>query len=224
MHRRQFLAATATGFPALIRSRSGAASDRPNILWILGDDLGAELSCYGYPFVHTPNMDRLATQGTRFTQFHTTAPVCSASRSGFNVGLYQTTTNTQNHRSHRKDGYQLPENARLITDRLREQGYFTCNVREFADGLGGMGKTDYNFKADKPSMGRIGTSASPVSHFTPRSISRLHIKATPSERRANRRSSSIPRESSCRPTIRTTRSCGTKSQTIWTPFSFSIPK
>ena len=165
MHRRQFLAATATGFPALIRSRSGAASDRPNILWILGDDLGAELSCYGYPYVHTPNMDRLASQGTRFTQFHTTAPVCSASRSGFNVGLYQTTTNTQNHRSHRKDGYQLPENARLITDRLREQGYFTCNVREFADGLGGMGKTDYNFKADKPFDGTHWNQRKPGQPF-----------------------------------------------------------
>src|SRR5690349_9465392 len=123
MNRREFLAAGATGFPALIRAR-GAAGDRPNVLWIIGDDLGAELSCYGYRGMNTPNMDRLAAQGTRFRQFHITAPVCSPSRSAFNVGLYQTTTATHNHRSHRKDGYRLPEGARLITDRFREQGYF----------------------------------------------------------------------------------------------------
>src|SRR3954462_7088371 len=102
--RRQLLAA-----PAFLRARSGAAAERPNIIWILGDDLGCELGCYGDRSVRTPNLDRLAAEGTRFTQFHTTAPVCSASRSAFNVGLYQTTTGTQNHRSHRKDGYVLPQ-------------------------------------------------------------------------------------------------------------------
>jgi N-sulfoglucosamine sulfohydrolase len=140
----------AAGFPAIIRARSGAAADRPNILWIIGDDLGAELDCFGYRPVKTPNMDRLAEQGTRFTQFHTTAPVCSASRSAFNVGLYQTTTGTHNHRSHRKDGYTLPEGARLITDRFREAGYFTCNVRQIAEGVAGDGKTDFNFRTAGP--------------------------------------------------------------------------
>src|SRR5947199_7094031 len=137
--RRQILAA-----PALLSARSSAAADRPNIIWILGDDLGCELSCYGDRVVRTPNLDRLAGEGARFTQFHTTAPVCSASRSAFNVGLYQTTTGTHNHRSHRQDGYKLPANARLITDRFREQGYFTANVRAFADGFTGNGKTDFN--------------------------------------------------------------------------------
>ena len=103
MNRRQFLATGAAGFPAIIRAH-GAAADRMNVLWILGDDLGVELGCYGYRGVHTPNIDRLAHEGTRFTQFHTTAPVCSASRSAFNVGLYQTKTGTNNHRSHRQDG------------------------------------------------------------------------------------------------------------------------
>jgi arylsulfatase A-like enzyme len=145
MNRRQLLSLGSAAFPAIIHSRMGAASDRPNILWILGDDLGVELSCYGDRVVRTPNIDRLANEGTRFTQCHTTAPVCSASRSAFNVGLYQTTTGTQNHRSHRKDGYTLPHGARLITDRMREQGYFTCNVLEIAPGVRGDGKTDFNF-------------------------------------------------------------------------------
>jgi N-sulfoglucosamine sulfohydrolase len=163
MNRRQFLSTGAAGFPALIRARG--AAERPNILWILGDDLGTELSCYGCRDVHTPNMDRLAAQGTRFTQFHTTAPVCSASRSGFNVGLYQTTTGTHNHRSHRQDGYELPRGARLITDRFREQGYFTCNVRNTADALSGNGKTDFNFKAPHPFDGTHWNQRKPGQPF-----------------------------------------------------------
>lgn len=148
MNRRQFLSTAAA--PAIIRARAGAANDRPNVLWILGDDLGCELGCYGYRGVHTPNMDRLAAEGARFTQFHTTAPVCSASRSGFNLGMYQIATGTHNHRSHRTDGYRLPASARLITDRFREQGYFTANVLDIAPGVRGTGKTDFNFTAPKP--------------------------------------------------------------------------
>ena len=92
MKRRTFLSGC---FPALIRARSGSAADRPNVLWVLGDDLGPQLGCYGYPLVRTPNMDRLAQQGVRFTRAHTTGPVCSASRSGFNTGLYQTSIGCQ---------------------------------------------------------------------------------------------------------------------------------
>ena len=147
MKRRTFLSGC---FPALIRARSGSAADRPNVLWVLGDDLGPQLGCYGYPLVRTPNMDRLAEQGVRFTRAHTTGPVCSASRSGFNTGLYQTSIGCHNHRSHRKDGYRLPEGARLITERLRERGYFTANVLEFAEGVRGTGKTDFNFTFKKP--------------------------------------------------------------------------
>jgi N-sulfoglucosamine sulfohydrolase len=164
MNRRQFLITGAASFPAIIRAR-GAAAERINVLWILGDDLGVELGCYGYRGVHTPNIDRLAREGTRFTQFHTTAPVCSASRSAFNVGLYQTTTGTQNHRSHRRDGYKLPEGARLITDRFREQGYFTCNVLDIAEGVKGNGKTDFNFTAPKPFDGTHWNQRKPGQPF-----------------------------------------------------------
>ncbi len=135
----------AFGAPAILR-----APKRPNIVWIIGDDLGAELGCYGYPLVRTPNMDRLAYEGVRFTQAFTTAPVCSSSRSAFNVGLYQTTTGTHNHRSHRKDGYTLPAGARLVTERFRQAGYFTANVLDIAPGVRGTGKTDFNFSAPNP--------------------------------------------------------------------------
>jgi arylsulfatase A-like enzyme len=152
MNRRAFLKAAAA--PAIVRSRMGAANDRPNVFWILGDDLGVELGCYGHPLVKTPNLDRLANDGVRFSQFHTTGPVCSASRSAFNVGAYQTTTGTHNHRSHRADGYRLPKPHRTVSDIFRENGYFTCNVLEIAEGVRGTGKTDWNWNQDhKPFEG-----------------------------------------------------------------------
>jgi len=150
MNRRTFLAAGAS--PAFVRTLS--AAERPNIVWILAEDLGPQLGYCGYPLVETPNIDRLAAEGVRYEHAHTTAPVCSASRSAFNVGLYQTSTGTHNHRSHRNDGYRLPAGAKLVSQRLQEGGYFTANVKgEIAPGVRGAGKTDFNFAADKPFMG-----------------------------------------------------------------------
>lgn len=119
---------------------------RPNILWLIAEDFGPQLGCYGTKQVWTPNLDALATKGTRYTRFFTTAPVCSPSRSAFMTGMYQTSIGAHNHRSHRDDGYQLPAGVRLLTDWMRQAGYFTANVRELP-GLGfrGVGKTDWNF-------------------------------------------------------------------------------
>ena len=130
--------------------RAQNRNDRPNILWILGDDLGPQLGCYGHPLVHTPNADRIAAEGTRFTHCFTTAPVCSPSRSAWNTGVYQTTIGAHNHRSHRQDGYRLPDGVKLISHRMKEAGYFTANVKELVPGIKVPGKTDLNFGADQP--------------------------------------------------------------------------
>ncbi|MBI2685612.1 MAG: sulfatase [Acidobacteria bacterium] len=130
--------------------RAQNSQDRPNILWILGDDLGPQLSCYGHPLTRTPNADRMAAEGVRFTHCFTTAPVCSPARSAWNTGVYQTTIGAHNHRSHRKDGYTFPEGVRLVSHRLHDAGYFTANVIEVGPGLRTNGKTDFNFKAGKP--------------------------------------------------------------------------
>src|SRR5205814_3892854 len=95
------------------------AADRPNILWLIAEDFSPDLGCYGTKEVSTPNLDRLAEEGVRYTRFFTTAPVCSASRSAFMTGMYQTTIGAHNHRSHRDDGYHLPEGARVLTDWMR---------------------------------------------------------------------------------------------------------
>jgi N-sulfoglucosamine sulfohydrolase len=126
------------------------SAPRLNVLWLIGEDLGPHLGSYGTKQVFTPHLDRLAAQGVRFTRAFTTAPVCSPSRSAFMTGMYQTTIGAHNHRSHRDDGYRLPEGVRLITDWMRDAGYFTANVVELPAALGfkGTGKTDWNFTHD----------------------------------------------------------------------------
>jgi arylsulfatase A-like enzyme len=120
---------------------------RPNILWLIAEDLGPELACYGTAEVFTPHLDRLAAQGMRFTRAYTTAPVCSPSRSAFMTGMYQTAIGAHQHRSHRDDGFELPPGVRVLTDWLRPAGYFTANVIELPESFGfrGTGKTDWNF-------------------------------------------------------------------------------
>ena len=128
-------------------SASGAAAKRPNILWLVGEDFSPDLGCYGAKEVWSPNLDRLAAQGMRFNRMFTTAPVCSAARSAFMTGMYQTTIGAHNHRSHRDDGYTVPVGVRPVTDWMRDAGYFTANIRDFpaAFGFRGAGKTDWNF-------------------------------------------------------------------------------
>ena len=142
----------ATAVLAVILSTSVAAQrgNRPNILWILGDDLGPDLGCYGQSLVTTPNIDRLAGQGARFKYAFTTAPVCSPSRSALMTGMYQTTIGAHQHRSHREDGYTLPNGIKTITDHFRAQGYFTANVKTIAPGLKVNGKTDFNYTVANP--------------------------------------------------------------------------
>ena len=125
---------------------------RPNILWLIAEDLGPELGVYGTPQVWTPNIDTLAESGTRYTSAFTNTPVCSSSRSSFNTGMYATSIGAHNHRSHRRnDGseypFPLPEGVRLVSEWLRDAGYFTANVVEFPESVGfrGTGKTDWNF-------------------------------------------------------------------------------
>lgn len=129
-------------------ARAAAQPDHPNILWLIAEDLGPHLGCYGTREVWTPNLDQLAERGVRYTRFFTTAPVCSPSRSAFMTGMYQTTIGAHNHRSHRDDGYQLPKGVRLLTEWMREAGYYTANLRDMPTEFGfrGSGKTDWNFR------------------------------------------------------------------------------
>src|SRR5215475_12278824 len=75
--------------PAPLPLATAAEPGRPNIVFILADDLGwGDLGCYGNRDIKTPNLDRLAGQGTLFTHFYVTGSVCSPSRCGFLTGQY----------------------------------------------------------------------------------------------------------------------------------------
>ncbi|NDA68794.1 MAG: sulfatase, partial [Verrucomicrobia bacterium] len=131
-----------------VRLPSASAAARPNILWLVAEDMSPDaVACYGAKQVWTPHLDQLASRGMRYTRAFTTAPVCSPSRSAFMTGMYQITIGAHHHRSHRDDGYQLPEGVKVLTDWLRGAGYFTANIVEFPAELGfkGTGKTDWNF-------------------------------------------------------------------------------
>ena len=71
------------------QSSSGAKAMRPNIIFILADDLGwGDLSCYGRPDYHTPNIDLLASQGTKFTDAYSASAICTPTRCGYITGRY----------------------------------------------------------------------------------------------------------------------------------------
>ncbi len=142
-----FVAAVLFAFPA-------CAAERLNVLWLVAEDFGPELSINGTPQVWTPNIDRLAREGMRFQRAYTTAPVCSASRSAFMTGMYQTTIGAHNHRSHRDDGYRPPAGVRVLPDWLTRAGYFCANLRYLPPkfGFSGTAKTDWNFQVDEPAF------------------------------------------------------------------------
>lgn len=122
----------------------------PNILWIVGENLDLDLGCYGAKNVDTPNLDKLADSGVRYTNVFSTSPVCAPSRSALMTGMYQTSTDTHHMRSHRDDDFRLPAGVRALTHRLQDAGYFTANVKTIADKVVGTGKLDLNFVNEGP--------------------------------------------------------------------------
>jgi arylsulfatase A-like enzyme len=127
-----------------------ARPKRPNVLWIVGENLALDLGCYGEKNVRTPNLDALAAAGVRYSNVFATSPVCAPSRSAFMTGMYQTSTDTHHMRSHRDDDFRLPAGVKPLTHRLREAGYFTANIKTIGDRTVGTGKLDLNFVNEGP--------------------------------------------------------------------------
>src|SRR5687768_9102544 len=87
--RREFIGASLATASTAGFALSAPIASRPNILFILADDMGwGDLSCYGRPDYQTPNLDRLAKEGVRFTNAYSAAPVCTPTRVGFQTGRY----------------------------------------------------------------------------------------------------------------------------------------
>ena len=78
-----------SGMLVISLSATVVAADRPNLIWVMADDLGyGELGCYGQQVIRTPQIDRMAAEGLRFTQFYAGATVCAPSRSVLMTGQH----------------------------------------------------------------------------------------------------------------------------------------
>ena len=99
-------------------------TSRPNFVFIIGDDISAEdFGCYGNPGIHTPNIDRLAAQGLRFTNAYLTASSCSPSRSSIFTSRYPHNLET----AAELHGL-LPEGIAMFPKLLRDSGYYTAHA------------------------------------------------------------------------------------------------
>jgi len=109
---------------------------RPNIVWILAEDICPDLGCYGVNAVKTPNLDKLAAGGIRYANAFTTAPVCSTSRSAMMTGMHQNAIGANQHRTRNKRP--LPGDVTPFPLLLQKVGYHT--------GLMYSRKLDLNFQ------------------------------------------------------------------------------
>ena len=101
-------------------------AQRPNVLFIIADDLNRSLPCYGHPIVKTPNVDRLAARAVRFDRAYCQYPVCSPSRVSFLSGRRPEQTRMfGNEGASRTPSLQ---DAVFLPEYFRQQGYFTARV------------------------------------------------------------------------------------------------
>ncbi len=145
-----------------------AAQDapRPNILWLVVEDMSPWLASYGDDTVETPHLDRLAAQSIRYTNAFASSPVCAPARSSLITGMYATRIGTMHMRTGNPSGAALavdpdayasipsyegvpPDFVRCFPEHLRAAGYYCTNTA----------KTDYQFKAPATTWDASGGKA-----------------------------------------------------------------
>jgi arylsulfatase A len=142
---------------AVLAGQIGGAASQPNIVLMLVDDLGyGDFGCYGNTFHETPNIDKLAREGMKFTNAYAAAPVCSPSRAGIMTGqtparlhLTQWIPGVIYSRKKLKEApsaLHLPAGAPTVASELKKAGYFTGSIGKWH--LGGEGFYPENFGFD----------------------------------------------------------------------------
>ncbi|MFR9523274.1 MAG: sulfatase [Rikenellaceae bacterium] len=119
-----------------------AIPERPNIIWLMAEDMGQDLECYGMRGVQTPNLNLLAQQGVQYNAAVCANPISSPNRSAMMTGVTQVVTNSHNHRSNRDTP--IDTLYKPFTYYLRQAGY-TC-ILGHHDVMNKGRKTDCNFK------------------------------------------------------------------------------
>ena len=120
--------------------------DRPNILWLVAEDLSPIIPAFGDDTVATPNLDRLAAEGVRYTRGFSTSGVCAPSRAALATGMYQNRIGAQHMRTTNVSGFGVdglmpyeavpPPFVKMHSQYFREAGYYTSN----------NAKEDYQFR------------------------------------------------------------------------------
>jgi len=115
---------------------------KPNLIWIMADDLGyGDLGCYGQKVIITPNIDRMANEGMRFTHFYSGATVCAPSRSVLMTGLHHGHTRVRGNAGQRNPTAQaLRADDVTVAKLLQQAGYRTALIGKW--GLGDEGPAD----------------------------------------------------------------------------------
>jgi arylsulfatase A len=170
---RHLLAALVTACGLALTAR--AEPQHPNVVLILADDLGwADLGCYGSKYHKTPNIDRLAAQGLRFTDAYAAAPVCSPTRAALLTGMYPARLNLTDWLPGRPDrpdqkllrpviNQRLPAGTPTLPAMLKKAGYVTGHIGKWHPGGKDSLPTDHGF--DVSIAG--DQSGSPASYFAP---------------------------------------------------------
>ncbi len=175
MTRRGFLAAAAG------TCVTPAAAQRPNIVFLLADDLGwRDFGCYGNTFHETPHLDRLAAEGVRFTNAYAACPVCSPTRASILTGKYPARLHLTDWIPGRKQWptaklltpkfeQQLPLRETTLAEALKPLGYRTASIGKWHLGGSGFLPTDQGFDLNVAGTDR----GSPASYFGPFDLPQL---------------------------------------------------
>jgi arylsulfatase A len=175
--RRSFAALT---FASLLPRAATAAARKPNFIFILVDDLGwTDVACFGSKFYQTPNVDKLAARGMKFTQGYSACTVCSPSRAAILTGKYPARLHITDwiaghpypHAKLKPPDWTkyLPLEEVTVAERLKSAGYATASIGKWH--LGGHG-----FEPEKQGfdLNVAGTDrGSPPSYFSPYKIATL---------------------------------------------------
>ncbi len=123
------------------------AAEKPNILWIVAEDINPHLGCYGDTNATTPNLDRFAAQALRYRTCWSAAPVCAPARTALISGVYPTSTGAE----HMRSLVPAPATLRPYPQLLRDQGYYCVN----------NSKQDYNLEF----AGKLWDESSGKAHY-----------------------------------------------------------
>jgi len=165
--------------PATRCAAETVRATKPNVLFILVDDMGwGDPSCYGGAGVATPAMDRLAREGTRFTQFYVASPICSASRCGFITGKFPARSRITGYLQTRAGNREceqadfLDPKAPTFVRAFKQAGYSTAHIGKWHLG-GGRDVTD------APKFSAYGYDLGLGTYESPEPAARLGLKSMP---------------------------------------------